>query len=60
MGLIFGTQEMERSISKIAFKIGFSRQNISMVYHEYQVSDETSNLRQWCGLKNTLTQRDHR
>ena len=59
-GLIVGAREMGYIISEVAMKFGFLRTTISRVYREYQVSGKTSNLRQRCGRKKTLTERDHR
>ncbi|XP_055932089.1 uncharacterized protein LOC129962367 [Argiope bruennichi] len=59
-GLIIGAREMGRSISEATMKFVFSHTTISNVYREYQVSGKTSNLRQRCSRKTTLTERDHR
>ena len=51
---------MRHSISKVAMKFGFSRNNISLVYSEFRVSGKTSNFRHRCGREKTLKERNQR
>jgi transposase len=59
-GLVVGAREMGHSISEVEMKFGFSRTTIARVYRDYKESGKTSNLRQMCGRKKTLKERDHR
>ena len=58
-GLVDGAREMGHSISEVEMKFGCSRTTIARVYREYKKCGKTSNLRQLCGQKKTLKERDY-